>query len=252
MAGHSKWANTKHRKARVDAKRGKIFSKIGREIMVAARQGGGDAEANITLRALVQKAKSYNMPADNIDRAIKKGAGTDEDAQLEELTYEGFAPGGVAILVKVLTDNKNRSISEVRQVFTKNGGNMAAAGAVAHMFQRKGQVFVAEAGVDEDHLMELVIDAGAEDVKRDADSFEILTEPADFMQVVDALEAAEIPCSNSELVFVADTEVPVSEVKQGRSLVQFVDALEDLDDVQSVYANFNLDDEVMDTIAADA
>ena len=251
MAGHSKWANTKHRKARMDAKRGKIFSKIAREIMVAARQGGGDIDANITLRALVQKAKSYNMHADNIDRAVKKGAGADDSTTLEEITYEGYASGGVAVLVQVLTDNRNRSVSEVRNVFTKCGGNMAGAGAVAHLFQRKGQIFVESEGVDEEQLMELAIEAGADDVIRDGESYQILTQPGDFMSVVDALERAGIACVNAELTYLADTEVPVTGSTQARSLIRFVDALEDLDDVQNVYANFDIDDELMEAIAGE-
>ncbi len=249
MAGHSKWANTKHRKARIDQKRGKIFSKIAKEIMVAARDGGGDPAANISLRALVTKAKSYNMPADNLERAIKKGTGDLDGVVLEELTYEGYASGGVAVLVKVLTDNKNRSVSEVRQVFTKNGGSMA--GSVAHLFQRKGQIIVPAEGVEEEQLLEVVLEASGEDMQRDGDSFEILTGPTEFMQVVDALEAAGIATTGSELVFLPDIEVAISDEKPARSMIRFMDAMEDLDDVQNVYANFNIDDDVMDAISDD-
>jgi YebC/PmpR family DNA-binding regulatory protein len=250
MAGHSKWANTKHRKARVDAKRGKIFSKIAKEILVAARQGGGDPESNITLRALIQKAKTYNMPSDNIDRAVKKGTGEGDSTILEEFVYEGYAPGGVAVLVTALTDNKNRTVGEVRHAFTKNGGNLAGQGSVAHMFHRKGQIFIQADGVDEDQVMELVVEAGAEDMRRDDDSFEILTDPATFMDVVDALDSSGISMSSSELAFIADTEVPVSEESHAASLIRFVDALEDLEDVQSVYANFNIDDHVLEALEA--
>ena len=250
MAGHSKWANTKHRKARVDAKRGKIFSKIAKEIVMAARQGGGDPESNITLRALIQKAKSYNMPSDNIERAVKKGTGEGDTAVLEEFTYEGFAPGGVAVLVTALTDNKNRTVSEVRHAFTKNGGSLAGQGSVAHMFHRKGQIFIQADGMDEDQVMELVVEAGAEDMKRDDDSYEILTDPATFMNVVDALDGLGIEMGSSELVFIADTEVPVSDESQATSLIRFIDALEDLEDVQSVYANFNIDDHVLEALEA--
>jgi len=250
MAGHSKWANTKHRKARVDAKRGKIFSKIAKEIFVAARQGGGDPEANITLRALIQKAKTYNMPSDNIDRAVKKGTGEGDSTVLEELIYEGYAPGGVAVLVTALTDNKNRTVGEVRHTFTKNGGSLAGQGSVAHMFHRKGQIFIQSDGVDEDHVMELVVEAGAEDMKRDDQSYEILTDPTTFMDVVDALDRSGINMTSSELAFIADTEVPVTEESQASSLIRFVDALEDLEDVQSVYANFNIEDHVLEALEA--
>lgn len=249
MAGHSKWANIKHRKARTDQKRGKIFSKIAKEIMVAARVGGGDIHANITLRSLVQKARSYNMPADNISRAIKKGTGEGSDGVVfEELIYEGYAPGGIAVLVCVLTDNKNRSAAEVRAVFSKNGGNLGSTGSVAHLFQRKGQIFVAGSAVDEDTLLTLVLEAGAEDMKQDGDSFEILTEPSQFMAVVDALSEADIPMPSSELTFIPDLEVPVTDEGQARSIMKFVDLLDDLDDVQNVYANFNIDDALMDQL----
>ena len=249
MAGHSKWANTKHRKARVDAKRGKIFSKLAKEIMVLAREGGGDPDANISLRTLIQKAKSYNMPADNIDRAIKKGSGELGGDALEDVTYEGFAQGGVAVLVQCLTDNRNRSVSEVRNVFTKAGGSMAGAGSVSHLFQRKGQIFVSADEVDEERLMEIVLDAGGEDISPDDDQFEVITGPTDFMAVVDALEAASIPMASSELTFLPDTEVPIDDVKQAKSMIRFVDALEDLDDVQNVYANFSIDDAIYEAVA---
>lgn len=249
MAGHSKWANIKHRKARTDQKRGKIFSKIAKEIMVAARSGGGDINANITLRSLVQKARSYNMPADNIDRAIKKGTGEgSEGVVFEELIYEGYAPGGIAVLVCVLTDNKNRSAAEVRAVFSKNGGNLGSTGSVAHLFHRKGQIFVEESAVDEDTLLTLALEAGAEDMRQDGDSFEILTEPSQFMVVVDALSEADIPMPSSELTFMPELEVAVTDERQAQSIMRFVDLLEDLDDVQNVYANFNIDDALMDQL----
>jgi YebC/PmpR family DNA-binding regulatory protein len=250
MSGHSKWANTKHRKARADAKRGKIFSKLAKELMVAARLGGGDPDANGTLRMLIQKAKSYNMPADNIDRAIKKGSGDLDSAAMEEILYEGYVSNGIAVLVSVLSDNRNRSVSEVRQVFTKHGGVMAGVGAVAHLFQRKGQIFVPADAVDEERLLELALEAGAEDMQRDGESFEVLTEPTDFMAVVDALESASVTPSSAELTFLADIEIPVTEQAQAEVLLKFMDAMEDLDDVQNVYANFSLDDRIMDALAA--
>lgn len=252
MAGHSKWANTKHRKARIDAKRGKIFSKIAKELMVAAREGGGDPAANISLRALVQKARSYNMPADNVDRAIKKGTGEGGSNALEELTYEGYAPGGVAVLVQALTDNKNRTVAEVRNVFTKSGGSLAGLGAVAHLFERKGQIFVQADSVEEDKLLVMVLEAGGEDVRKDGDQYEILTAPSEFMAVVDALSGAGIETTGSELTFLAGTEVPVSDEAQAASLIRFIEALDDLDDVQNVYANFNIDDEILDAVTSDS
>ena len=248
MAGHSKWANIKHRKARVDAKKGKFFSKLAREITVAARDGGGDPDANIALRTLVQKARGINMPADNVDRAIKKGTGELEAEVLDELSYEGYAPGGVAMLVLALTDNWNRSASEVRSTFTKHGANLAGQGAVAHMFQRKGQIFVDAGGVDEDELMERVLEAGAEDMKLDGEQYEILTEPTAFTAVVEALQAGGIEPASFELTFLPDNEVQVSDEAQARSLIRFVDALEDLDDVQAVHANFNIDDAILDKV----
>lgn len=249
MAGHSKWANIKHRKARVDAKKGKYFSKLAREITVTARDGGGDPESNITLRTLVQKARGINMPADNIDRAIKKGTGELEAEVLDELSYEGYASGGVAMLVSVLTDNKNRSASEVRSTFTKHGASLAGQGAVAHMFQRKGQIFVDAEGVDEDQVMELVLEAGAEDMKRDGDQYEILTEPTSLKAVVDALQGGGVPPASFELTFLPDNEVQVSDEGKARSLIRFVDALEDLDDVQAVHANFNIDDGILEKMS---
>lgn len=250
MAGHSKWANTKHRKARADAKRGKIFSKLAKELMVAARLGGGDPAANTALRMLIQKARSYNMPSDNIDRAVKKGSGDQGSAALEEITYEGYISSGIAVLVCVLTDNRNRSVSEVRQVFTKHGGTMAGLGAVAHMFQRKGQIFVPADAADEETLLELALNSGAEALQRDGDSYEILTESTAYMAVVDALESASITPSSSELAYLADIEVPVTDQTQAESLMKFFDAMEDLDDVQNVYANCSIDDEIMDAMAA--
>jgi YebC/PmpR family DNA-binding regulatory protein len=250
MSGHSKWANTKHRKARADAKRGKIFSKLAKELMVAARLGGGDPDANGALRMLIQKAKSYNMPSDNIDRAIKKGSGDLDSAAMEEILYEGYVSNGIAVLVSVLSDNRNRSVSEVRQVFTKHGGVMAGVGAVAHLFQRKGQIIVPADAVDEERLLELALEAGAEDMQRDGESFEILTEPTGFMAVVDALESASVTPASAELTFLADIEIPVTGLAQAEALMKFMDAMEDLDDVQNVYANFSMDDRIMDALAA--
>jgi YebC/PmpR family DNA-binding regulatory protein len=244
MAGHSKWANIKHRKGRADAARGKVFSKLAKEIMVAASGGGGNVNDNITLRALVQKAKGVSMPKDNIDRAIKKGTGELEGGQLTEGSYEGYAAGGIAVVVKVLTDNKNRSASEVRHAFTKAGANLAEQGAVSRMFQRKGQIFIAKDKTDEDTLMDLVLEAGAEDLKAEGEQFEVITDPNDFPTVSEAITTAGIEMDESEITMIPDLIVEVTEKSQAESIMRFVDALEDLDDVQDVYTNFDISDEV--------
>lgn len=244
MAGHSKWANIKHKKGKADAARGKVFSKIAKEIMVAASAGGGNLDDNIQLRALVQKAKGVSMPKDNIERAIKKGTGELEGGRLEEGSYEGYASGGIAIVVKVLTDNKNRSASEVRHAFNKAGASMAEQGAVSRMFQRKGQIFIEKVLVEEEVLMDCVLEAGAEDLKTEGEQFEVLTEPGDFDAVSDALTQAGIEMASSEVSMIPDVITEVTDVEQARSILKFIDALEELDDVQDVYANFDLSDEV--------
>lgn len=248
MSGHSKWSTIKHKKAAMDAKRGQIFSKLAREIMVAAKAGGGDPAANLTLRALIQKAKSVNMPAENVERAIKKGTGELAAAALEEVTYEGFAPGGVALLVHVLTDNRNRAAAEVRHVFTRHGGSLAGQGTVARRFQRKGHILVRADKADEDRLLELVLDAGAEDLRRENDHFEIVTDPSQFMNVVEALNRAGIPMETSEVTFLPDSYIPVTDREQAAALLKFIEALEDLEDVQNVYSNFDIPDELMKSL----
>lgn len=244
MAGHSKWANIKHRKGKADAARGKVFSKIAKEIIVAASAGGGNVDDNIQLRALVQKAKGVSMPKDNIDRAIKKGTGELEGGQLTEGSYEGYAAGGVAVVVKVLTDNKNRSAAEVRHAFTKAGANLAEQGAVSRMFQRKGQIFVDKALTDEDTLMDLVLEAGAEDLKADGEQFEVITDPADFDAVSDAVTKAGIEMAESEITMIPDLMTEVTELSKAQAIMKFVDALESLDDVQDVYTNFDISDDI--------
>ena len=244
MSGHSKWANIKHKKGKADAARGKIFSKIAKEIMVAAGQGGGNPDDNITLRALVQKAKGVSMPKDNIDRAIKKGTGELEGGKLEEGSYEGYAAGGIAVVVKVLTDNKNRSASEVRQAFKKAGANMAEQGAVSRMFQRKGQILIAKDLTDEDTLMDLVLEAGAEDLKTEGEHFEVVTDPIDFDAVSDAITTAGIEMAESEITMIPDVISEVTELGKAESIMRFVDALEELDDVQDVYTNFDISDDI--------
>lgn len=251
MAGHSKWANIKHRKGKADAARGKVFSKIAKEIIVAAAAGGGNVDDNIQLRALVQKAKGVSMPKDNIDRAIKKGTGELEGGQLIEGSYEGYAAGGIAVVVKVLTDNKNRSISEVRHAFTKAGANMADQGAVSRMFQRKGQIFIDKDRTDEETLMDLALEAGAEDLKTEGDQFEVITDPADFDAVSDAITQAGIDMAESEITMIPDMLTEVTEADQAKSIMRFIEALEELDDVQDVYSNFDISDDIAAQLEAE-
>jgi YebC/PmpR family DNA-binding regulatory protein len=245
MSGHNKWSTIKHKKAATDAKRGKIFSKIAKEIMVAAREGGGDPAGNITLRSLIQKARSVNMPADNIDRAIKKGTGDLDGVVLEEMAYEGYANGGVAVLVEVLSDNRNRSSAEIKHVFSKHNGNLAGQGSVSRLFHRKGQIIINDTAVEEDKLMEVVLEAGAEDFSHEDGQFCIETDPAAFEDVLNALEKAGIEVEMSEVTKIPETTIPVTEKGPASSLLRFIEALEDLDDVGNVYANFDIDDGLM-------
>ena len=246
MSGHSKWATTKRHKAAVDAKRGKIFSVISKELTLAARDGGGDPEFNPRLRTNIAKAKAANMPADNIDRAIKKGTGELEGAVIEELTYEGYGPGGVGLIVEVTTDNKNRSASEVRSTFGKNGGNLAGSGALSYNFQRKGQFLISSDETDEDPLMEVAVEAGAEDVVNNGDHFEVLCEMTEFDNVAQALEAAEINTESAELAYLPQTPVPVTDSDVARQILRLVDALEELEDVKNVFANFDIADGLLE------
>jgi len=245
MSGHSKWATIKHKKGAADAKRGKIFSKISKELMLVARQGGGDPSTNASLRNLIQKAKGVNMPGDNVDRAIKKGTGELGGVIYEEITYEGYAAGGVAMIVNVLTDNKNRAAAEVRHVFTKHGSSFAGQGSVSRGFTRKGQIIVEAEGVDEDKLMEVALNAGAEDMQKDGDQFEILTEPSVFSNVAEALEKAGFKASSSEISMVPQLYVPVTDKSVAESVMKFVSDLEDHDDVQNVYTNMDVDEAVL-------
>ena len=248
MSGHSKWATIKHKKGAADAKRGKVFSKISKELMVASRQGGSDPDKNPTLRTAMQKAKGVNMPSDNVERAIKKGAGELEGAVFEEVVYEGYASGGVALIVQALTDNKNRAASEIRHIFTKHGSSFAAQGSVSRSFQRKGQVFVDAATVEEDRLMDIVLDAGAEDMTKDGEQYEILTDPATFADVTEAIEKAEITTQGAEVSLVPTAFVPVTDKSVASSVLKFVEALEDNEDVQGVYTNMDMADELMDEL----
>ena len=244
MAGHSKWANIKHRKAAQDARRGKVFTKLIRELVVAARQGGAAPEDNPRLRAAVDKALGANMTRDTIDRAIARGAGNNDADNMEELTYEGYAPGGVAVLVEAMTDNRNRTVAEVRHAFSKRGGNLGTDGSVAYLFNRVGQIGF-EPGADEDQVLEVALDAGAEDVESNDDgSVDVTTPWEDFSAVKTALEEAGLEPAGGEVTMVASTTVPLDE-GSARSVLGLVEALEDLDDVQNVYTNAEIPDEVL-------
>lgn len=243
MSGHSKWASIKHKKAAVDAKRGKIFTKIIKELTVAARMGGGDPEANPRLRTIILKAKGANMPADNIERAIKKGTGELEGVSYEEVVYEGYGPAGVAIIVECLTDNKNRTAAEIRSTFNKGNGNMAGAGSVAWIFERKGIILVAKDQGSEEEVMEAAISAGAEDFAAEDESYEITTDPQSLYAVKEALEK-KISVKSADLTMVPKNMAPVS-ADDARGVLKLIETLEDHDDVQNVYANCDIPDEVM-------
>ena len=245
MAGHSKWATTKRHKAAVDAKRGKLFSMIGKELTISARDGGGDPEFNPRLRTCILKAKQANMPADNIDRAIKKGTGELAGATIEELTYEGYAPGGVGLIVEVTTDNKNRSAAEVRSSFTKYGGKLADPGSLAFNFQRMGQFLISAEKTDEDSLMEIAIEAGAEDVINNEDHFEVQCGVPEFHSVSQALSEKEIEPESAELVYLPSNLVPVTEAKVVGQVLKLVEVLDDLDDVKAVHANYDIDSSLL-------
>ncbi len=245
MSGHSKWATIKRAKAAVDAKRGKIFSVLSKEITIAAREGGGDPEFNPRLRTCILKAKGSNMPSDNIDKAIKKGTGELPGVTYEELVYEGYAPGGVGVIVEVTTDNKNRSASEVRSTFTKCNGNLAGAGALAFNFQRKGQFIIAGDATDEDSLMEVALEAGAEDVLNEGDHFEVICEISEYHNVSNALEEKGIKCESSEMAYLPNNEVTVTDKDIAKQVLRLIDLLEDLEDVKAVHSNVDLDESML-------
>jgi YebC/PmpR family DNA-binding regulatory protein len=249
MSGHSKWSTIKHKKAATDAKRGQQFSKIAREITVAA-QRGGDPTANPTLRMLIQKARAVNMPSDNVDRAIKKGTGELAGDRIEEISYEGFAPGGVQVVIEAMSDNRNRTTAEVKHLFTRNGGSLGGGGGVSRVFIRKGVITVPAASVDEDKLPELALEAGAEDMTREGDNFEITTDPAGLVEVSEALAKNGVKVESSEISRIPQTTVPVTEKTKAASILRFVEALEELEDVQNVYANFDISDALMAEIEA--
>ncbi|MEE4354883.1 MAG: YebC/PmpR family DNA-binding transcriptional regulator [Desulfococcaceae bacterium] len=244
MSGHSKWSTIRHKKGAADAKRGKVFTKLIKEITIAARIGGGDPAANPRLRTAIAAAKNENMPKDNMDRAIKKGTGELEGVSYEENTYEGYGPGGAAVLVESLTDNKNRAVAEIRHIFSKRGGNLGENGCVAWMFDKKGYLNVEKNAADEEHLMEVALEAGAEDVREDGGSFEIITEPDDFESVRDALEKAEIPYTEAEVTMLPQNIVSLTG-KEAEQMMKLMEALEDCDDVQKVYTNADIPDDMV-------
>jgi YebC/PmpR family DNA-binding regulatory protein len=246
MSGHSKWAQIKHKKAVVDVKRGKMFSKVSREISVAARIGGGNPDMNPRLRLAVEKAKEVNMPSDNIKRAIMRGTGELPGVTYEEAVYEGYGPGGVALMLEVLTDNRNRTVSEIRHIMSKNGGNMGETGCVAWIFDKRGYILVEKGLIDEDTLMSFALDAGAEDVKNDPDeeNFEIITAPEDLGNVSKYLEKQNVSMSLSEITFIPRNYVKLG-AEDAEKILKLVDALEEHDDIQNVYANFDAPDEVL-------
>jgi len=249
MSGHSKWATTKRHKATVDAKRGKIFSVISKEISLATRDGGKDPEFNPRLRTLILKAKQSNMPSDNIDRAIKKGAGELGGITIEELLYEGYAPGGVGLIVEVTTDNKNRSASEVRSTFSKGGGNLAGVGALAFNFKRKGQFLLALEKIAEDELTELALENEAEDVLIEDDHYEVICEVSEFDRLAEAFENKGIEPDSSELAYIPNTLVTIEDEETARKILNLIESLEDLEDVKSVHGNYDMNKALLDKLS---
>lgn len=249
MSGHSKWSTIKRKKGAIDAKRGKIFTKLIKEITVAARMGGGDVDANPRLRSAVNTAKAENMPKDNIERAIKKGTGNLDGANYEEILYEGYGPAGVAILVETMTDNKNRTVADIRHFFAKAGGNLGESGCVAWMFDKKGLILIDKGDISEEELMDIAIEAGADDVLEDDEVFQILTAPEDFNQVVENLERNGVQPQEVTLSMEPKNTVAVTEERPARSLLKLLGHLEDHEDVQKVHANFDIPDELMETLS---
>ena len=247
MSGHSKWSTIKHKKGAADKKRGKIFTKLIKEITVAARMGGGDVESNPRLRQAVAAAKAQNMPKDNFERAIKKGTGELEGVNYEEIRYEGYGPAGVAVLVECLTDNKNRTIADVRYIFSKAGGNVGTDGCVSWMFDKKGLIAVSKDNADEETLMDVALEAGAEDIKDEGDTFEIITDPADYDAVKDAVDAAEIACDVAEITMIPQNTTAVSG-KEADQMIRFMEALDDCDDIQKFYTNADIPDEAFENM----
>jgi YebC/PmpR family DNA-binding regulatory protein len=250
MSGHSKWSSIKHKKGAADAKRGKLFSKLSRAIIVAAKEGGGDPANNLALQNAIEKARSYSMPKDNIDRAIAKGTGEGQDgSSFETVVYEGYGPEGVAVIVEALTDNRNRTASDVRHAFTKAGGSLGATGAVAWQFERRGVVVVPAGGVDEEELFLAAADAGAEDVDRDGDVFQVTSAPEALAAVREAIEAGGFRIDSAELMMVPKVTVAVEDESKAKQVMRLIDTLEDNDDVQEVFANFDIPERVLEAVA---
>ncbi|MBA3244879.1 MAG: YebC/PmpR family DNA-binding transcriptional regulator [Actinobacteria bacterium] len=250
MSGHSKWSTIKHKKGAADAKRGQLFTKLSKAIIVAAKEGGPDPGANLSLQNAIEKARSYSMPKDNIERAIARGAGTDADgASYETVIYEGYGPDGVAVLVEALTDNRNRTASDVRHTFAKNGGNLGTSGAVAWLFERRGVVLVDAETVDEDELVLAAAEGGADDVERDGSTFVVSSAPESLATVREAVQAAGIEIQSAELTMIPKTTVEVAEEVSARKLIRLIEALEDNDDVQEVSANFDIPEQVLEAVA---
>ena len=251
MSGHSKWSSIKHKKGAADAKRGKLFSKLSRAIIVAAREGGPDPAANLALQNAIEKARSYSMPKDNIERAIAKGSGADAEASsFETVVYEGYGPEGVAILVEALTDNRNRTASDVRHTFAKHGGNLGATGGVAWQFERRGVVLVPAEGADEDELLLVAAEAGADDVEPDGSTYQVTSAPEDLRAVREAIEAAGFAVEAAELSMVPKATVAISDEAVAKKVVRLVEGLEDVDDVQDVYANFDIAEAILEAVAS--
>ncbi|MDX1775044.1 MAG: YebC/PmpR family DNA-binding transcriptional regulator [Desulfobulbales bacterium] len=249
MSGHSKWSTIKRKKGALDAKRGKIFTKLIKEISVAARMGGGDPEGNPRLRSAISAAKTENMPKDNIERAIKKGTGELEGAVYEEITYEGYGPNGVAVLVDCMTDNKNRTVADIRHAFSKSGGNLGESGCVSWMFDKKGAIVVDKESIDEEELMDKALEAGAEDVVEEDNVFQVITTPDDFDAVREALEAGGVTFIEASVSMIPQNTVDISDEKPARQILKLLESLEDHDDVQNVYANFDIPDEIMEALS---
>jgi YebC/PmpR family DNA-binding regulatory protein len=249
MSGHSKWANIKHRKAAEDAKKGRLFSKLSRAIIIAAREGGGNPETNLALAHAIEKAKSFSMPKENIERAIKRGTGELSGSSFERITYEGYAANGVAIMVDVMTDNRNRAAADIRHIFSRAGGRLGDSGCVSWMFEKKGMIIVnKDSGADEDLLLETALEAGAEDMRAEHDHWEIITDAASFKQVLDRLKEQGVEVASAEVTMLPKDTVKLDK-ESARKVLKLVDALEEYDDVQEVYANFDIPDEIMQELA---
>jgi len=251
MAGHSKWSKVKRFKGAIDTKRGQVFSKLSKEISIAAKAGGGDPDSNPRLRSAIQAARAQSMPNDNVERAIKRGTGEGSEAQyFDEIVYEGYAPGGVAVIVEAATDNKNRTAAEIRSIFTKNDGNLASSGSVSYMFHKKGQITLPRAGIDADRILELALEAGAEELTTQEDEYVITTSHDQLYAVADALKKAGITTDGQKFTFIPDTTIPIADEAVARQIMRLCDALEEDDDVQNVYSNLDIPDDLLARLPA--